>query len=98
MKLILYVILVGAWVCGSCSRPSAEERAAHLDSLKGEWTYDQTRDAVEIYLEALEEERALKPRLESIEKRKRLLSDPRASRAALHDNAQRIRKAQSQEP
>lgn len=86
-----YVVgLLFCLILAGCSSPSEKEEVARLKAVKGEWTHEQTEDAIDLYLKGLQHEDELLEKNLDIQAQINFFNENKCSREVLQERRQEI--------
>lgn len=83
-------------VLAGCSAPSDKEEVARLKAVTGEWTHEQTEDAIDLYLRGLKCEDELLEKNFDIQAQINFFDEKKCSRDVLKERRAEIDKARKE--
>lgn len=88
--ILLFVVCV---LVSACSSPTDREEVNRLKTIRGEWTHEQTNDAIDLYLRGLEHEEELLEQNLEIQSQVNFFDEKKCSRDVLNERREEIEKA-----
>ena len=96
MIMKLYpAVFVLAVLCQACGSEPVRDRVDKLQSARGEWTMDQTDEAIDLYLEGLQRESDLLEQNMEIRRQTDFFSEKKCAREVLEIRRAEIDKART---